>query len=237
MRLHIVLISLLYATCGHAFLLGGTTPEIPPPADVVGGDIDKFRRVFVESLNFELSGDLPVDHLSGVTGPPIFTSETITPSESSPGIIPSGTKINSYYFFIDPIEEAPIFMTSDGWTILLEHDVPIESSLLGYIFLSSTLDSTDFLGSPTTTYPSGNAARGIEGGDSINSVLGGSGVTTVTISLDGGDVFDAVRIIELATPVPIPGTLYLLLSGIIGIGYSRRKMVLDQMPVSPCKSL
>ena len=218
-----LLVCSLFPLASIADLFGGTTPKIAAPVNVFGGDNDNDRRIFTEQLRVGLTVDLTVDHLvSGLSFPNIELQNIEFPDGFSSGEIPAGTIINSYYFYIDPVENS---FGPGNWTALFQSTEFDRSSLLGFIFLSSTLDESDFLSNPTTSYPRGTATRGLEVGDRVTATLIAPGISAVEFILDGSDPYDAVRVIELAQPIPIPVSLLLMASCLPIIGHRVRSLL------------
>ena len=220
-----------------ADLGGGTTPDITPPSNIIGGPVENFRRVFVESSSIVISKPLYVDHLGGLTWPTVLY-EMVTPSSATPGVIPPGSTVNVLYFYIDPVEPFPI-LEPDDWTVFFESAISgVSGPTIGLIFESTTLDASDFLGAPNTIYPSGDPSRGIEVGDEIELILDfpsfgdHPAVITVIPALDGSDVLDGIRIVEVLLDPPdlvsarklptlVTGAALILSLALIVIGITR----------------
>ena len=209
-----------------AGLAGGTMPIASSLPLLNEAGPNNFRKILVERQNYVLTEALTVEHVPVLIEQPYCTEVGVFLNDefnfnlpSKPATIPAGTRINSYYLYIDP----EIFGSGVTWTTLLHNEhtntcpgetEPRTTSVLGYIFTADGLDSSDFLGIPFTNYPSGNQSRGLESGDVISSSLQYYGVTTVTVKFDASDPFDAIRVIEIAAPsvepVMVPHSIWSL---------------------------
>ena len=142
-------------------------------------------------------------------------------------IVPMGTTVDSHM----------IFLNSEGSSLLSHEDVTWTFSGLiigvmsdpgGALEAASTFE----LGNPATNYTVGAgaapfAARGLEGGDALSG--GGAGTNFLTVSMQVTEPGDWIRVVTESTipgtPIPEPGTVLLLGSGIIGLGIWRWKKV------------
>jgi hypothetical protein len=131
-------------------------------------------------------------------------------------LIASGTVINSHLIFFDPLNPANRIgsFTFDG-------------AILGVMVGDSTLLASDFLGSPSASYPAGVFAR--RGPESTTDALtAGASGNRLTLRLYASNPGDQVRVITLfegGTPaeIPEPGAGALLGAGLLGLGMLRRR--------------
>lgn len=165
---------------------------------------DQYIRVLDESQNFPLGGDLYVNHL--VTGGGTFYSEAFL----SDGYIPRGTGVNSHLVHFDPTEGKR-----------LTGSITFSEIIIGVIISNGDdeLEKSDFLGASDF---SDENARGLGLGlwwhDNFTI---SDDLKELTVSLYASSVMDEVRVI---TAVPIPGTVWLLGFGIMGLVGIRRRM-------------
>lgn len=159
-----------------------------PPTDVrldaLTSDTNAF--VFVEQACATLASGLGVDVLN--------PAGTYGDASTQPGVIPTGTKVDSYYVHIDQVQTAGVRSISGTLTF----DRPV----LGLIFLTHTLNATDAaLGASGTTYPqvSDTAARGYDAPDAVQVSADG---LTVTFSTTIAQYQDELRIITEGTCEP-----------------------------------
>ena len=121
--------------------------EVAPPASVVFNDTESSNIiVFAEQQDLTLSADLEID----ASTPGLFDG-SVAPV---PATIPAGTILNSYFVHFDPIGTT---QTEQFGAIVF--DEPI----LGLIITPDNLSTSDaVLGLSGTSYPTGQAARGLE---------------------------------------------------------------------------
>lgn len=191
------------AGTSHAAIInsGGDVSVIAAPASSALGDLESttLAWAFNEATNFTLTANLSVD----ATTPGVYTSN----GSLTPGVIPSGTTVNSHYLYSDPV--GSVLGNYEGF---VEFDAPI----LGVIVLRPGLNLSDILGAPGTNYAD-NSARGME--------LSSNESFTITITqqrvnfrFNTTSATDDIRII---TAVPTPGAAGLL--GLGGLAMLRRK--------------
>lgn len=216
----------------NAGVIGGTMPIALTFPTLNGAGPDNFRKVFIERQGYVLMAPLEVEHAPVLIQQPYcaqaanyLNDEFKFQSPPEPMVIPAGTRINSYYLYIDP----EVFNISGiNWTTVLENEgsptcpgesVVSTSSVAGYIYTSSGLDNSDFLGNSSTNYPIGNQLRGLESGDEVSIALSAYGFTTITVEFDASDPFDAIRVIEIietsTEPAQIPIPIFWL--GLFGL--------------------
>ena len=209
------------------FLISGMTAtdalssivSISPPTSVVQGQLESdWDGISIENrvINlFEEQQNVWIDSLSvDITSPGTYTR-----TNNPPGGNVEETYVNSYFLHFDPEGEPSDHVGASGsWTF--------NQTILGIILLDETLDASDSsLGNTGTSYPTGTQWRGIEIG------LGQSGDDSITLESDGKtlnlNLVEArsvgIEQIRVITAVPIPATLLLFGSGIIGfVGIIRR---------------
>jgi hypothetical protein len=129
------------------------------------------------------------------------------------GNIAAGTLVDSHMIFLNQ---------DDALTGTLSHLVTWTFSgvILGVMSdVNGTLEaaSTPILGAFGTTYPLGFGNRGLESNDSY--LVAGN---QITLNLHVSQPGDWVRVVT-ASPIPEPGTLFLIGSGLAGLALRRRR--------------
>lgn len=173
----------LTGTSGDVQVLNQAPADVSPEA--LTSDTQAF--VFTERQCETLTANLPVDVLNP-TG-------TYRDTATQPGVIPAGTRVDSYYVHFDQ----PGTAGTESVTGTLTFDQPV----LGIIFLTPTLNATDAaVGAPGTTYPTGanTAFRGYEGPS--DTVQVSADRLTVTFTATVGAFQDELRIITQGTCFP-----------------------------------
>ncbi len=208
--LPVAVIGVLFAFNAARASIISTTPsvvEIPAPPDVRVGALESDTQIvaFAERLAFTLAQDLPAN----ITNP--GTSPDGGVPNLSPGTIPAGTAIDSYFVHFDSLganEESPVGIAG---TITFSHDI------LGLIVNSGALDNTDnVIGVPGLLYPTVNN-RGLEltpGDNALDIVTLSADRRTVTLNLLNAISVDQLRVI---TAVPEPSTWLLLAIGLCAL--------------------
>jgi len=181
----------------HAASIFATTPnltQIPAPASVFEGALESNTNAFVfrEQANFTLGQNLTVD--ASNVGAQVFPDGSGT---AVPGIIPSGTPVDSFLVHFDAVGQPTIAQVVQ-WALTFN---PADQ-ILGLIYNDATLDASDFLGAAGTAYPTGVQFRGttgtLEGTDDIlfNAINDVVSMQSVTVEVD------QIRIVLVAIPEP-----------------------------------
>ena len=185
----------------------GELAEVSAPPSVVFGDYVSTTemRVFEEQQDLTLSADLQVN----ISLPGNYAD----PSDLTPGVIPTGTVVRSYFLHGDPHTLTSVYF--DG-------SVTFDGDILGVITRGTDLDACDAaVGAVGTTYPLDQLSRGLEFGPlGQDEVTVEANLRTLTIvravaSIPG----DQLRVI---TAVPEPSTLGLLALGSAAVLRRRR---------------
>lgn len=183
--------------------------QIAPPPSVLQNALESQVNMFLfleseQVLAAPLAVDISIPGFYDINNP------------DSPGVIPAGTHIRSYFLHVDPIFLFPSFQIG-------AFNSP--TKILGLITTDAKLDATDaLLGNPGTLYPTGLAFRSPElyfpiTPDAIS--FNANQVTLSFISVTAA-VVDQLRIIAV---VPEPGTLTLAVVGAaLGMVGLRRRM-------------
>jgi hypothetical protein len=220
----------------------GVTPLPGPPAPGVHpGDQPPLPTptVFPEVLNGVAPvGGIAVDHNgSVVTASPVVSANVVNPLLVS-GVIPSGTRFDSYLFHFDPAD-AQIPSAANFFPL---STITFSSKIIGVQLFSSgyvglqkpaltpyvgTLESGDAAiginGGPLPTYyPGGLSTRGLEE-DAMAIVGGGFGINLAG-EADGVQI-DQIRIF-VAVPEPTSLAMaFVAIFGIMGLGRTRSRAV------------
>ena len=198
----------LVASAASAEIVGvtGELAEIEAPPSVVFGQCVSTTemRVFEEQQDITLTEDLQVTITSAGT--------YANPEDLTPGVIPAGTVIRSYFLNADPNSHMSVYFNGS---------VTFDGDILGIMTRQIDLDPSDAItGALGTTYPYGQLSRGLElGAAGSDQIIVESDLRTLTVvravaSIPG----DQIRVI---TAVPEPTTLGLLALG--GAALLRRR--------------
>ncbi|PYT61527.1 MAG: hypothetical protein DMG35_09105 [Acidobacteria bacterium] len=173
-----------------------TVLKITPPPSVQLDALENNQSAFffAERVSFVLPGAITVD----ASSPGTYNSD----GSLTPGTIPAGTVVDSFFVHADP------FDPNNG--VFYSGSVSFLNPILGVIALSGGLDQTDaILGAPGTLYPvpGSEPARGFELGFPDMFVISADG-KTLSFSNGVGGASDQLRIVTAASPPqPVaPGT-------------------------------
>jgi hypothetical protein len=180
-------------TTGQIDLLSTPPASLVPPHDPTS---DTSIFTFNERTGLVLPSSVSVDITSAGT----YQSNASLTS----GTVAAGTDVDSYFLHTDPASGSSMY---DG-------SVTFSTPILGVIVLSHTLDLSDsVLGAPGTTYPTGNADRGLELSANQDFVTLSNNMETLTVHFFTHGDIDEVRVITAA--VPEPSSIVLAACGIL----------------------
>jgi hypothetical protein len=172
---------------GTSHAAGGTFITIGNPAGLSVGE-DNFNDDNMRAFN-EVQG---------------FTLLSALKLDNSPAIA-AGTRVSSHFVVFDPAK-----FRSIGGTVTFDRPI------LGVIFRSRQLASSDFLANPLVTYLN-PGSRGFEFGD----ILGISG-NTVSFDIKAKTPGDSFRVITAAVPEPATWGMLMVGFGMVGFAARRR---------------
>ena len=165
--------------------------------------------IFDELQGFTLTDNVTLN----ITSPGDYPEDTFTP-----GTISSGTTVDVHLIHFDPVG-------SPANPIRLQGSVTFGADILGVIVFDSSLYGSDWLGNPTTTYPSVGhgyfSQRGPEFDPQDYFTLS-EDMRTLSVDLLSQDKLDEIRIVTNAA-VPIPSAIWMLGSGLIAFAGIRKK--------------
>lgn len=208
--------------------------ELNSPTDITEGQFERNDNLFFfkETTNLELTRDIPIDITPSSVGT-TFPSSCCDDKTDGGGIIPEGTKIDSYYVFHDPVDDGP--NTISGASITVDQDI------LGLQTIKFTDQGTaskfegDDLISPGVTF---NSTRAYNENPDALTYESSRKIVFDTTRVSFSNAQDSVRIItassqsQASQPVPFEaeGTMGLLaLGGFFGYRYlKKRKQTLAQ---------
>jgi hypothetical protein len=213
------------ATTGAVTILGSPPASVQLHALVSTTAIQGFSEA--ETV---LSSGQPVD-----TDTPGLVNNV---TQLAPATVPSGTCVDSYLLEWDPGGlPQPQTAQADG-------SVTFDQQILGVEALDASLDASDPLGSPSTSYPTGipSDERGMEltgaahtnrSGNPDTFTLSGS-LRKLTVHMDTGAYFDQIRVLvgcgpgtgtpEVPAVLALPVTAALVLGG--ALAWHRRRRIL-----------
>jgi len=164
------------------------------------GDLKSDTELFTfqESSSLTLSQSVRVDITSAGT----YQCD----SSLTPGTIPAGTEVDSYFLHSEPVHQPKVYVGS----------ITFSTPILGVIVLDAGLDRTDaLLGAPGTLYPTGNAGRGLELSPTEDYVSLSSDLKTLSVHFTTHSDIDEVRILTAA--VPEPASLILAVPALVAL--------------------
>lgn len=165
----------------------GNAEVVVPPSSLKAGDWESDTRisVFREQEGLLLDQDLAID----MSVPGIVNS-----SIASPGVIPKGTVVGSYYLHYDKVGRSTSFRGSGG-------AVTFDQDVVGLILFTANLDISDMdLGLPGAIYPTLELARGIIQEQGTDSVTLSPDRRTVSVDFQTAQWVDSIRVITVPEP-------------------------------------
>jgi hypothetical protein len=196
--------------------ISGDVTEIAPPPSVLEDVLvsTTTMSLFEERKNYVLPTALNVDILGVGRG----DTDPFTPAPDA-GMIAAGTRVDIYFVHFD--------RPGDTFGALFGA-IGFDAEVLGVIHKDESLDNSDYLGVVGTSYPGGLSERGmaqtIEQFDWVEVVNAPMGPpVSVRINSAVDVVLDQVRIITVASIVPEPMTLWLVVSAAVASLCVRRR--------------
>lgn len=198
---------------GSIILFSGVTVLNPAPTSVIppAETSDSTIFGFAEQQGVVLGSSVD----AGITMPGTWTCCSGLPI----GVIPAGETVNSYLLFASPV-------TAEGGNppgrqfignITFTPGEQVVGILIGYAALANT-DGT--VGAPGTIYPPpGNPLGGMEPGDKVFLSANGQ-----TVGVDFRVGVGNVDMIRILTSTPEPGEFILIGSGLLALGFCRRRL-------------
>jgi hypothetical protein len=196
---------------GQAVMISSAPESLLPGAD----EDDSAATLFLEQNDLSFSSGIMVD----ATLPGVYSSL----GNLTSGVIAAGTPIYDTYFHADPAADR---------NVIFNGSLTFGSPILGVIFQSSTLDATDsLLGDEGTVYATGDTRRGLELIGIQDQFTISSDMQTLSFNVRAWNNLDEMRIITaapsnntgLAAEAPEPGSLLLVVAGLSGVVWFRRK--------------
>ena len=165
----------------------GAVTEIVAPASVVRGNTESDTDIFLfeERQHLQLQSDVSVNITQAGT---YVGGSTLTP-----GIIMTGTFVNSYFIHFDQIGQS-------GLSPVVSGSVTFDREILGLIALTATLNASDsVLGAAGTSYGTGDGGRRVEldcciGNPDTVTLSPDRRTLTITLAVLDGNV-DEIRVI------------------------------------------
>ena len=205
----------------NASLIGisGNVNIVQAPSDTLDLQSNSNAFIFDEQKNFALTENLFIN--ASVSG-------TYSGGDGSPAtnFIPVNTSIDSYYlqsrtYFIG---EEPAGVPLREGAINYVGSLTFDTQILGIIFNKDDLiNSSSLLGLNGTTY-SNRQLEDPSTVDFADFVTISPDLMTLNFDLNSGTPADSVRIITSVSTVPVPPSIWLFCTGLLGlVGYAKRK--------------
>ena len=194
--LMVLLLALVWPAAASVVSTSGLTVTTPAPGTVI-------------TANFIVNNGLPAQIIFNERQNVVLAAPLVTDT----GTIPAGTVVDSAFFALNSAVGA-----------VVDTSATFDGKVLGVVYLdgSPNYATSDFLGLPTLVYAEGSCPLcGFEPGDTITSMIG----NTVSFHNSYSEPGDFARIITLAVPVPEPGSLLLVGSGLLGLWTQRRQFL------------
>lgn len=194
--------------------VSGAVTEATPPINLTDGNWQSSTeiRAFQEQQDYVLPQAVSVD----ITVP--GTSPNSTSSNLSPGTIPAGTVVDSYFLHFDPVGKPknPVELTGS---------IKLDEPIIGIIAEDDTLTSSNsVLGIQGDAYPDAGLELNPAGGGTGDVLTWEADNQTVDVDWRASSASDNIRIITEASPVPEPSTAVLpaVFAGLVML-YRRRQ--------------
>ena len=213
---------ILIAEPAQAITFSSNVTQLPgTTTNLTEGQQEGIDNIFLfqEQSNFTLTSDLDFD-LDGSNGTFSDSGSGLTGSlNSSPGLIPTGTSVNSFYIFFDPIGSDGTFGTAPA-------NITFDNPILGIQTKQGTIDpsnSTVGLSSGVSYEPTQQI------GSSDQLTISGNTITFDNLSIpSGGNSQDVVRVLTQGGVQAVPfevetGAGLVLLGGYFGWRHFRRR--------------
>lgn len=161
----------------------GAAQAISPPPSVIAGDweSDTVISVFSERQKVSLTSSVLTDiSVPGTYGPDNFAN--------TPGTLPAGTSVNTYFVHYDKVGGSDQIVDADG-------SVTFAEEILGLLITAKTLNATHaMLGVAGTDYPAGGL-QGIELANDLNFLTLTNNRRTLQFNLAVTCCVDTIRVI------------------------------------------
>ena len=244
--LTLLLMSFLVAQTANAGIIELSTPLAGlNPLEADGLENNTNIHLLTEQQNFTLTSNLLVDQL-------INPANLVGPLLPSGGQINAGTMINSFLFHFDAVGDSAATTVSILETYTFDYQIlaviwsgPVlagsDAGLLAssdYLGLTQTYYTQPYIApAPDNTTHLAGVGRGLEPSNNTTFVndgtvdsfrVSGNQLNTIDLSFKVQPKFaDQLRVITGTTPVPAPGGLWLVASGLLGMaGFMRNKKTL-----------
>jgi hypothetical protein len=179
--------ALVAAASARIIDTSGAVQQIAPPPSVEFQQLESDTTIFAFDEQQCVNTVAPL--LVDITAPGTYDDR----SDLTPGVIPAGMRVRSHFLHADPVGQ--------GNRIELEGSIKTNQVVIGIAVLSSSLDGSDSLGAPGTTYPTLAFARGLELDRQNDFVVLDAKSRRVTVHVDADDHADQVRVITRCHPL------------------------------------